>query len=192
MIIFGALFVCSLVSYSVSHVHCPIEMHCVLHNARIRFCILQPSFAPTWIPRSMGLCESLPTEWVARQTTSVTMDLNLSECNGGGVRPTESGLERHPLANVRNTEQGQTRRKYFHTSLCNWIPPDLHYSWQTYRESSSHSLLDDTWAVLAVVQSTSACGEQSKGQPANGCEEVKGKHFLCLTGLLSMKLVLHF
>ena len=49
----------------------------------------------------MGLCESLPTEWVARQTTSVMMDLNLSVPDGGGVRPMESGLERHPLANVR-------------------------------------------------------------------------------------------
>ena len=48
----------------------------------------------------MGPCESLPTEWVARQTTSVMMDSNLSECNGGSVRPMESGLERHPLANV--------------------------------------------------------------------------------------------
>ena len=48
----------------------------------------------------MGLCESLPTEWVARQTTSVMMDLNLSVPDGGGVRPMESGPERHPLANV--------------------------------------------------------------------------------------------
>ena len=99
-------------------------------HARILFCILQPLFALIWIPRSTGLCESLPTEWVARQTTSVTMDSNLSVPDGGGVRPMESGLERHPLANVRNAEQGQTRRKYFHASPCNWLPTDLYYSWK--------------------------------------------------------------